>query len=299
MSFETTSSATGPAAAANKLPAATRLGAAELTVTDLDRSVAFYGDVIGLRVGERDPHRATLVAGGEDVLVLHEDAQARPAGRHAGLYHVALLYPSRLELARAGLRVAAARAPIQGASDHLTHEAIYLPDPDGNGLELAADRPREEWPPMSRAYGAGPLPLDTQSLLAVAQDEPVPSRAEDGLTVGHMHLHVGDVAAAKAFYLDALGFDPIADLGSAAFVSAGGYHHHVAFNTWRGEGVGPQPEGTVARRHYEVVLPDAPALAAVADRLTVGGFAHEAGDGRLLVRDPAGNAILVRTEASA
>jgi len=141
---------------ARRLPDDLRLGPAYLTVTDLDRSVAFYGEVIGLRVDRREDGMVALGSGdGREVLVLVEFPATRPPVRDAGLYHVALLYPSRLELARALQRIAVARTPIDGASDHGTHEAIYLPDPDGNGLELAADRPRERWP-QGLGYNRGP-----------------------------------------------------------------------------------------------------------------------------------------------
>src|SRR5215210_4517436 len=128
------------------LPATLRLGAAHLTVSDLDRSVGFYQDALGLRRHRREDGVAALGTGAEDLLVLHEEPGARPAGRHAGLYHFALLFPSREELARAVQRLAATRTPISGASDHGVSEAIYLPDPDGNGIELYGDRPRDEWP---------------------------------------------------------------------------------------------------------------------------------------------------------
>ncbi len=159
------SAPTAPRAA---LADATRLGAVHLTVTDLERSLAFYEHAIGLRVHRREGAVAALGAGGEDLIVLHEDSSARPAGRHGGLYHVALLYPTRAELARVAIRLAVTRVAIQGASDHGTHEAIYLPDPDGNGLELAADFPREQWPDISspEGYGGGPAPLDLDDLLA-------------------------------------------------------------------------------------------------------------------------------------
>ena len=135
-----------------------------------------------------------------------------PAGRHAGLYHYALLYPSREELARAALRLAATRTPIQGASDHRTHEAIYLPDPDGNGIELAADRPRDRWP-AGLGYDGGPAPLDFDALLATVEGETPPEHVGPGLAVGHLHLHVGDVERGLAFYRDVLGFEQQADLG--------------------------------------------------------------------------------------
>ena len=147
-----------------RLPATLRLGPVHLTVSDLDRSVDFYESAIGLQLHRREDGAAAMGVDDEDLLVLYEEPDARRAGRHAGLYHYALLFPSREELARAALRLAATKTPIQGASDHGTHEAIYLPDPDGNGIELAADRPRELWPrPLN--YSGGPHPLDLDGLL--------------------------------------------------------------------------------------------------------------------------------------
>src|SRR5215212_4692061 len=179
------------------LPAALRVGVVELTVTDLERSVHFYETAIGLRLHDRTDGRAALGAGGDDLLVLVEDPAARPAGRHAGLYHFALLHPSRLELARAAHRLAATRTRISGASDHGISEAIYLPDPDGNGIELAADRGRERWGDLSdpTALG-GPEPLDLAGLLDLVGDEAPRPEADPGLVVGHVHLHVGDIDAA-------------------------------------------------------------------------------------------------------
>lgn len=282
------------------LPAATRLGPVELTVRNLDRALAFYTGPLALRLHDRDDERgrAALGAGGEDVLVLHEDAGARPAGRHAGLYHVAVLYPSRLELARAAQRLALTRTPIEGASDHGTHEAIYLPDPDGNGLELAADRPRAQWPDLSGPIdGIRPRPLDTAGLLALAGDTPAPAFVEPGFQTGHLHLHVGDLAAADRFYREVVGFEPVMEVpGSAAFLSAGGYHHHVAVNTWRGPGVPPAPADAVGLRHWTVYVPAAAHVAAVRDRAARAGAAvTETPDG-LLLRDPSGNALVVAVD---
>jgi catechol 2,3-dioxygenase len=277
----------------SRLAPETHLGAVELTVTDLDCSIPFYEEAIGLRLHRRADGSAALGAGGEDLLVLVEEPQARRAGRHAGLYHFALLHPSRLELARAGARLAAARTPIDGASDHGISEAIYLPDPDGNGIELAADRPRESWPDLSVMSG-GPDPLDLAALLElVAGEEPLPY-VDPATTVGHLHLHVGDLAAALAFYRDVVGFDVMTYLPSAVFVAAGGYHHHVGFNTWRGPGVPPAPEGVVGLRHFTVVLRDTAELDALRSRAEAAGVAAEQTPQGLLLRDPAGNALLFR-----
>jgi catechol 2,3-dioxygenase len=280
---------------AARLPATLRLSAVHLTVSDLDRSIAFYEDSIGLRLHRRDGSVAAMGAGEDDLLVLYEEPHARRAGRHAGLYHYALLYPSREELARAAVRLAETQTPVQGASDHGTHEAIYLPDPDGNGIELAADRPREEWPDLANPdWGDGPRPLDTGALLATVAGEEPRREAGAGLAVGHVHLHVGDLERGLAFYRDVLGFDLVMFFpGQAAFVSAGGYHHHLGFNTWRGLGVPPVPEGRVGLRHWTVVLDDPKEVAAVRKRVEAAGIeAEEAEGGGFLVRDPWGIAVL-------
>jgi catechol 2,3-dioxygenase len=288
-----------PRADAPKLPAGLRLGPAHLTVTDLDRAAGFYGDVVGLRANRREGGTAALGDGeGEDVLVLVEDPAARPPGRHAGLYHVALLYPSRLELARAAQRILVTRTRISGASDHGTHEAIYLSDPDGNGLELAADRPREQWPERL-GYDRGPEPLDLEGVLALVEGvEPQP-RADAGLRVGHLHIHVGDIEQGRAFYRDAVGFELKARLPSAAFVAAGGYHHHLGFNTWRGEGVGPLPEGVIGLRHWTAELPSADEVTAVADRVAAAGYRVEPRDDGALLRDPWDIELLVTSAGGA
>ena len=279
--------------AAPTLPATLRLGAVHLTVSDLDRSVAFYEEEIGLRLHHRADGVATMGVGEEDLLVLHEEPGARRAGHHAGLYHYALLFPSREELAHAALRLAATKTPIQGASDHGTHEAIYLPDPDGNGIELAADRPRELWPrPLD--YAGGPHPLDFDGLLASIAGEEARGKAGPGLVVGHVHLHVGDLERGLGFYRDVLGFELMTFMpGAAAFVSAGGYHHHLGFNIWRGEGVPPIPEGRVGLHHWRVVLDEPEEVAAVHERVRAAGIATEEREGGgFLVRDPWGIAVL-------
>jgi catechol 2,3-dioxygenase len=287
----------GPAAAGvSTLPATLRLGPVALTVTDLPRSVAWYQSALGLHLHRHDPDAGTAALGDgtEDVLHLHEDRAAHQPGRHSGLYHYALLFPAREELARAALRLAATRTPIQGASDHGTHEAIYLPDPDGNGIELAADRPREQWPtPEEEFSGGGPRPLDFDALLATVAGEEPSAQVRPGLRMGHVHLHVSDIAQGLAFYRDVIGFEVWALLPSAAFVAAGGYHHHLGFNTWRGEGVGPQPAGIVGLRHWTIVLQRPDELAEVRDRVRAAGIAAEDVTGGFAVTDPFGMTVRV------
>lgn len=270
------------------LPGTLGLGPVHLTVSDVDRSVAFYQRALGLRVHRHDATEAELGDGTTTTLALVQDPQARPAGgRHAGLYHYALLFGTREELARTALRLSATRTPIQGASDHGTHEAIYLPDPDGIGIELAADRPREQWPtPEEEFSGGGPRPLDLDSLLAtVAGEQPGPHVAE-GLRMGHVHLHVGDIDRGLAFYRDLIGFEVWFVMPTAAFVAAGGYHHHLGFNVWQGRGVGPAPAHTAGLRHWTIELDSAEQVAEVRARLASAGVAADDVARGFAVRDP-------------
>lgn len=253
------------------LPDGLTLGAAHLKVSELDRSIAFYTNVLGLQLARREAAEAGLSAGGDELIVLHETPGARSVSRHSGLYHVALLYPSQLELARVAQRIMVSKTPIQGASDHGISEAIYLPDPDGNGIELASDYPRDTWPDLSNVEAIAPNPLDMGRLFnLVSGREPEPE-ADHGTTVGHVHLHVGDIAEGLGFYRDALGFDLVTYMGSAAFVSAGGYHHHLAFNVWQGQGAPPAPPEAAGLLHWTIQLPTTEDVAAARDRLSASG----------------------------
>jgi catechol 2,3-dioxygenase len=289
----TTSASVGGRAA---LPAGLRLGPVHLTVTALARSIPFYETAIGLQLARRDGASAALGAGGEDLLVLVEEPDARRAGAHAGLYHYALLHPSRLELARAAQRLIDARVPVSGASDHKISEAIYLPDPDGNGIELAADRGREHWGDLSdpTALG-GPQPLDMVSLMALVEGSPTLAEASPELRMGHVHLHIGDVESALEFWRDLIGFEVMTRFPSAAFIAAGGYHHHLGLNTWRGEGVPPMPAGTVGMRHWTIVLDSAASVGEVRARLERAGAPVEEHPDGFLTRDPWNNAVVVRS----
>jgi catechol 2,3-dioxygenase len=276
--------------AAPALPATLALGPVHVVVRDLDRAISWYERALGFRVHSRGDGVAALGDAAETVVVLEEDPDAIPAGRHAGLYHYALLYPSRLALARAALRLIATQTPIQGASDHGTHEAIYLPDADGNGIELAADRPREQWP-QGLGYGGRPAPLDFEDLVSIVRGEEPQPFVDDGLRVGHLHLHVGDIDEALAFYRDLVGLEEQANLGTASFLSAGGYHHHLGVNVWNGRGVGPAPRHAVGLRHWTIVLPAGEDVAVVRARLEVSGVAIADRDGGFLARDPWGTAV--------
>jgi catechol 2,3-dioxygenase len=279
-SLETTTPTARPV-----LPAELTLGAVHIVVTDLDRSVSFYERAIGLRPTGREGDLARLGAGGGDLLVLHERPAAGPAGRHAGLYHFALLHPTRQELGHAVRRLAETGTPIQGASDHGISEAIYLPDPDGNGIELAADRGRERWGDLRDPTTIGPRPLDLEGLIAPVAAEILPEHADRDLRVGHLHLHIGDVGQALGFYRNLIGFEVMTHFGSAAFVAAGGYHHHLGLNTWRGVGVPPAPDDVVGLDHWTIVI-DGDAIAALRGRLEAAGVTVvDDGEG-FRVRDP-------------
>ena len=253
------------------LPDGLTLGAAHLKVSELDRSIAFYTNVLGLQLARREGAEACLSAGGDELIVLHETPGARSVSRHSGLYHVALLYPSQLELARVAQRIMVSETPIQGASDHGISEAIYLPDPDGNGIELASDYPKDSWPDLSSVEAIAPNPLDMGRLFnLVSGREPEPE-ADPGTTVGHVHLHVGDIPEGLGFYRDILGFDLITYMDSAAFVSAGGYHHHLAFNVWQGKGAPPAPPEAAGLLYWTIELPSTEDLTAARDRLNAIG----------------------------
>jgi catechol 2,3-dioxygenase len=283
------------ATATASIPATTRMGAVHLTVADLDRALDYYGRDVGLDLLAREDGRALLGAGGAELLGLVEEPGARPARGYTGLYHIALRVPKRADLARWLAHAARERVPLVGMSDHFVSEALYLADPDGHGIEIYHDRPREVWEGKvgSRLTTEA---LDIASLLGELDDPS--TTAFDGLPagtdMGHVHLQVADIPDAVGFYRDVLGFDLMAELvGSAAFFGAGGYHHHVGANVWHSRGGSPAPEGTAALRCATIVLPDAESRDAVAARVADSGQEPEAGEDGVLVRDPSGNKLLL------
>jgi catechol 2,3-dioxygenase len=276
----------------------TRMGAVELTVADLDRTLDYWTSQIGLRVLSRENGRASL---GTDTEVLRfvEEPGARPDTGHTGLYHVALLVPDRPSLARWLAHAARDRVSLTGLSDHAVSEAIYLRDPDHHGIEIYADRPRELWEGKV-AELMTTLPLDVDDLLGELGEpsaEPFDG-LPDGTVVGHTHLRVADVDSSIAFYRDVLGFPLTAEFRSmAAFLGAGGYHHHVGANIWESAGAAPAPPGAAALRHAEILVPDRAELDRVAGRVADAGQEPEPRDEGVLVRDPSGNALLLSTRA--
>lgn len=280
----------GGSSAVDEIPADTRLGAVHLTVADLGRSVGYYEREIGLAVREREAGRATLGAGGEDLLVLVEEPGAKPADGFSGLYHFALLVPDRADLAQWLAHAARDQVHLVGMSDHFVSEALYLRDPDHHGIEIYADRPRELWEGKVWQRMTS-LPLDTEDLVSVLDDAGSAPFAglPRGTVMGHVHLRVSEIAPTVAFYGDALGFALMAQLGAhAAFLSAGGYHHHLGANTWESAGTGQAPVGYASLRHATIVLPDSDARDALVEQA---GGAADVVDGSPVVRDPSGNRL--------
>jgi catechol 2,3-dioxygenase len=260
------------------------MGLVELSVSELDRSLAYWQDAIGLRVLSRENGIAEL---GTDTPLVRfvEEPGARPAQGFTGLFHVALLVPDRPSLGGFLAHAGRERIPLTGLSDHVVSEAIYLRDPDYHGIEVYADRPREQWEGQV-SQRMTTVPLDTDSLLAEAGDAGFDG-LPDGTTVGHVHLCVRDVDETIGFYRDKLGMGLTAHLGDqAAFLSAGGYHHHLGSNTWETRGAAPAPEGTARLLRFTIVLPDGAEMQRVAERI-----------GGTEVSDPSGNPLVLAAAA--
>lgn len=278
----------------------TAVGPVHLAVAQLERSLDYYRNAVGLEVLAAGEGRASLGAGGRELLVLVEEPGARPARGSTGLYHFALLVPQRRDLAAWLAHAARDGVRLVGLSDHFVSEALYLSDPDEHGIEIYWDRPRAHWAGRVAARMTT-LPLDVDDLLSELDDpanEPV-DRLADGTVMGHVHLQVSGVPEAVAFYRDLLGFDLTAEVGGqAAFLSAGGYHHHVGANTWNSAGASAPPPGSAALRHATIVLPDADERDRVAGVVSDAGLELEVGDGGPIVRDPSGNALLLAAVAA-
>jgi catechol 2,3-dioxygenase len=295
---------TGP----HTIPDDTKVGPVHLTVAGLGRSLEYYERSIGLRVLSRDGGRASLGVGehgpgdlgtGErELLVLTEQLGARSADGFTGLYHFALLVPERRDLARWLAHAVRERVPLTGASDHFVSEAIYLRDPDHHGIEVYCDRPRETW--EGQVSRMGTWPLDIDNLLGELADpaaEPFDGLSA-GTIMGHVHLRVAEIGSVVAFYRDLLGFGVMAQLGpQAAFLSAGGYHHHLGANVWESYGAAPAPAGTARLERWTVVLPRDDDRSSVMERVRAAGHEVTEWEGLPLLRDPSGNSLVLDVAA--
>jgi catechol 2,3-dioxygenase len=284
------------------IPPDTSIGKVRLRVADLDDLTTFYERVVGLQAVERGAEVTRLGApDGERLIELVGAPDAAPAPSFStGLFHLAILVPDRAELARSLQRVAGAGWRLTGASDHLVSEALYLQDPEGNGIEIYRDRPREEWRRNGDELAMATLPLDLESVLG----ELDPSERGDrgmpgGTTMGHVHLQVADIPAAERFYNRGLGLDVmVRSYPGALFLAAGGYHHHLGLNTWQSQGAPPPPEGSLGLDRYELVLPSAAERDSAADRLQDEGADPQRLDEGVLATDPSGNRVLLTARDS-
>ncbi|WP_051259334.1 VOC family protein [Schaalia suimastitidis] len=290
----------------DKLPHNIDLGAVRLRVNAIAAVYDFYTRGIGLSEIGRHGHDIVLGLEKRPILILEEDhTLRRPSPREAGLFHVAILFPTQAVLAaHLASALAKYRQHYVGPGDHLVSQAFYFTDPEGNGVELYWDRPRQEW-----QWKNGLVVMDTLHIDAAAfirehlNDDEIrqairPDLAEWSQSslahVGHVHLQVGDTKTAHAFYVDTLGFDLTARLGnSAIFVSAGGYHHHMAMNTWNSAGASRRHD-TLGLANIDLFLPEADSIAALEDRLSYAGVAYQRGDGQLTVYDPWNNQLSIR-----
>ncbi len=277
----------------------TAVGTVRLLVSDLHQAREFYQRAIGFQAAELEDGTLVLGVPGERPLIeLSGDPSAASLHRRAtGLYHLAIRVPSRRDLALALVRLAEARWPLDGASDHLVSEALYLSDPDGNGIEIYRDRPCEQWPRAGDRLEMATLALDLRDLLGELDESSVPQPlAPAGTRIGHVHLQVADLAAAEAFYADILGFEAmVRGYPGALFVSAGGYHHHIGLNTWHSLGAGAPPPGAIGLRSFAVELPSQRELEVLLERVSSAGIEIDHGAGGALIRDPAGNGIVLRS----
>lgn len=282
---------------------ATRMGHLSMTVASLDRQLDFYQQTLGFVLNWRDGAQAGLGSGGVDLLRLVQETGFKRYQGVSGLYHFAVLFPDRRELARAVARLFARRYRNY-PTDHILTKTTYLDDPEGNGIELYAESPEDGSFSISgdsfvtrRSDGTlsnGREPLDVEALLGNLQpedrlDQPIPAATR----IGHVHLHVKNAQEAVDFYCGLIGFDlmGISESFRAAFVSAGGYHHHLGLNTWQGEGAPPPPADALGLRYFTVQLPDEGELKNILDRIRQAAIVTSASDSGVLVRDPSGNAV--------
>lgn len=265
------------------------IGAVSLRVRDVAKLTTFYRDAIGLQVISLRGDEAVLGIDGEPLVKLLAGAQ--PQASKAGLFHLAILLPSRRDLANWLAHVAKIHLPLEGASDHLVSEAIYLSDPEGNGIEIYRDRSRPEWPRRDGAIAMATERLDLDALLSEAEGKPYRGMPS-GTRMGHIHLRVGDTSAAEGFYSGKLGFDVMVHYPGASFLASGGYHHHIGANVWQSRGAAPRGEDEAGLASFELVARDGEAFAAMRERMAAAGGRDEGATAT--VTDPWNNRLILR-----
>jgi catechol 2,3-dioxygenase len=277
-----------------KLHPQSNLGCVHLTIADMDRSLSFYQDVLGFQIHQQDESVSYLGVGEENLLALTEVSGAEYVPRRTGLYHFAILTPSRKALGKSLKNLIDTETGLQGGADHLVSEALYLSDPDGNGIEIYRDRPHSEWQYDNGIIKMGTEPLDYRGILNEINGAPGTWEGlEPNTRLGHMHLHVADLKSATLFYENVLGFDYLMDyMGSAAFLSVGGYHHHIGLNTWNGVGAPPPPPDSAGLRYFTVQFVSEDEQESLIKRLTENQIDYKISSNGLFVRDPSQNGIL-------
>ncbi len=289
----------GIPAPGHRLPAGTRVGGVRLQVSDLERSLAWYRDILGLNVIARSDGRASLGALEATVPLVElrfvPGTQPVPMRGRLGLYHFAILLPDRASLGAFVAHLQEIGAPA-GASDHFVSEALYLRDPDGLGIEVYADRPRSAWRQRDRQLVMATEPLDLAALMRAGEGRPWEGMPR-GTTMGHMHLHVGDLREAEAFYHVTLGLDKMVwSYPGALFLSAGGYHHHLGVNTWAAGATAPG-DTDAQLQEWELVLPTSDDVERARASLVAAGHAAEASADGVLARDPWGTRLRLQPES--
>jgi catechol 2,3-dioxygenase len=281
-----------------RLPPDISMGKVSLSVADLSRSLRFYQETVGLELHDQTQREVILGAGNRDLLHLVEFRNASRVRRTTGLYHYALRVPSRYELARTLHRLSEKQANFVGFADHHVSEAIYLADPDGHGIEIYRDRPRDQWLDSQGNFYMTTDPLDLQGLLKeLPSTVPSWNGFHPDTDMGHVHLHVSRLPEALEFYLGELGFNLMADWSSAGFISAGGYHHHLGLNTWAGVNAPVPPEFSLRLLSFEIQLPNNAVLAHITMRLEYFGRELTKQNGEFVVEDPSANRIILTSSS--
>ncbi|MCP1493597.1 catechol 2,3-dioxygenase [Peribacillus frigoritolerans] len=268
----------------------TFVGEVSINVLDLNKAILFYQEIIGLQVLKKTDRQAVLTTDGETpLLTLEQPADVIPKeGRTTGLYHFALLLPTRADLSIFLRHLLQTKYPF-GAADHEVSEALYITDPDGNGIEVYSDRPSTDWRWASGEVAMGTDPLDGNDLLEESDGEW--SKLPAGTLMGHIHLHVADLRKTEEFYMQGLGFTVVNRYGGALFTSTGGYHHHIGLNTWNGVGAPAPKENSVGLNWYTLVYADEDARNKVTEQLEGIGAVVTEKEGFFAVTDPSGNEI--------
>jgi catechol 2,3-dioxygenase len=271
----------------------TEMGMVTLKVADLRRSLVFYTEIIGMRILAQEAQSATLGVAARPIVRIEAIPNAQQPPRNStGLYHAAILLPDRKSLAIKIAQIASAKYPLGGYADHLVSEAFYLDDPDGNGLEIYRDRPRNEWPRIEGAIQMASDPIDLDEFFSLVPEKlPADFALPIGTTLGHMHLRIGDIPTALKFYRDVMGFDLITTMPSALFLSAGGYHHHLGMNIWESRNGQAAPESAVGLREFSVWLPDIIERDRLVAQIKAAGVTVARDDDSFVVSDPWQNRI--------